>query len=70
MFSMSRLSDFTRIREVMSLGLEIADVDGSYLYRKQQHLMSEGVETIPLTIIPITGWEVVSANNFSEKNIL
>ena len=55
----------------MKQKLEIVDVDGSYLYRKEQQLISQGVNTVPLSLpsVPITGWEVVSADNYKEKNV-
>ena len=55
----------------MKQKLEIVDVDGSYLYRKEQQLISQGVNTLPLSVpsAPITGWEVVSADNYKEKDV-
>ena len=45
---------FKRIRE--SQNLDIVDVDGSYLYRKQQS-MGESVEPLSLPDVPLSGWE-------------
>ena len=51
--------------------MDIVDVDGSYLYRKEQRLISQGVSTLPLPIpaVPLRGWEVVSADNYRAKNV-
>ena len=51
--------------------LPIIDVDGSYLYRKEQKLNSQGVKTLPLSLpgLPLTGWETFTADNYKEKNI-
>ena len=45
--------------------LPIVDVDGSYLYRKQQALLHSGVQVAPLPPPPppLAGWEVVTDNN-------
>ena len=55
----------------MKQKLDVVDVDGSYLYRKEQQLISQGVNTLPLSLpsVPLTGWEVVSADNYKEKNV-
>ena len=65
------LSLSLRIREVLKQKLDAVDVDGSYLYRKEQQLISLGVRTLPLSLpsVPLTGWEVVSADNYKEKNV-
>jgi len=41
------------------------DVDGSYLYRKQQTLVSRGAVLAPLAppAPPLAGWELVSDSN-------
>ena len=46
-------------------------MDGSYLYRKEQQLISQGVSTLPLPLptVPLTGWEVVTADNYHQRNI-
>ena len=38
------------------------DVDGSYLYRKQQSLMQSGITVAPLDprAPPLSGWQVVT----------
>ena len=55
----------------MKQKLDIVDVDGSYLYRKEQQLISQGINTLPLSLPsqPLTGWEIVSADNYMEKNV-
>ena len=52
---------FKRIRE--SQNLDIVDVDGSYLYRKQQS-MGESVEPLSLPDVPLSGWERVDEGNY------
>ena len=49
--------------------LPIIDVDGSYLYRKEQKLNSQGVKTLPLSLpgLPLTGWETFTADNYKEN---
>ena len=56
----------------MKQKLDVVNVDGSYLYRKEQQLISQGVHTLPLPLpsVPLAGWEVVSANNYKDKNVL
>ena len=51
--------------------MDVVDVDGSYFYRKEQQLISQGANTLPLPLpsVPLTGWEVVSADNYKEKNV-
>ena len=41
------------------------DVDGSYLYRKQQSLKQSGIQAAPLPppAPPLAGWEVVTDDN-------
>jgi len=60
-----------RIREVMELNLDIVDVDGSYFYRKEQRLISQGIHTVPLALptTPLAGWESIDATNFKDKNV-
>ena len=55
----------------MKQKFDVVDVDGSYLYRKEQQLISQGVSTLPLSLpsVPLTGWEVISADNYKEKNV-
>ena len=55
----------------MKQKMNIVDVDGSYLYRKEQQLVSQGVSTQPpyLPLVPLTEWEVVSANYYKEKDV-
>ena len=60
-----------KIHEVLKLQLPIVDVDRSYLYRKEQKLILEGIKTVPLPSpdIPPSGWEVLSRANFKEKGL-
>lgn len=60
-----------RIHDPLQQNLDVVDVDGSYLYRKKQQLISQGIRTLPLSLasVPLTGWEVVTANNYKEKNV-
>ena len=39
-----------RIRDALQQNLDVVDVDGSYLYRKEQQLISQGVRTLPLSL--------------------
>ena len=45
----------------------MVDVDGSYLYRKHQQLLSKGESVAPLSLpdIPLSGWEVVNEQNYT-----
>ena len=49
----------------MTEGLQVVDVDGSYLHRKQQSLKQSGVHVAPLPppAPPLAGWEVVTDGN-------
>lgn len=60
-----------RIHDALQKNLDVVDVDGSYLYRKEQQLISQGIRTLPLSLpsVPLTGWEVVTADNYKEKNV-
>lgn len=51
--------------------LPVIDVDGSYLYRKEQKLKSQGINTLPLCLpaLPLVGWESVGADNYMDKNV-
>ena len=53
------------IRKAKELGTKIIDVDGSYLYRKQQ---SSGCDmTVPdIPGVPLMGWE---PTNIGSKNV-
>ena len=46
-------------------GLQIVDVDGSYLHRKQQSLKRSGVQValLPPLAPPLAGWEIVTDSN-------
>ena len=54
-----------RIKQSKSEKLPIVDVDGSYLYKKQQHLIQSGVAVAPLDhpLPPLSGWETITQNN-------
>lgn len=56
-----------RIREAQKSQKEIVDVDGSYLYRKHQLLLSKGKSVVPLSLpgIPLSGWERVDKRNYT-----
>jgi len=48
----------------------VVDVDGSYLYRKQQRLCSSGVVSAALLLpaAPLIGWECVTSTNVAEMS--
>ena len=54
------LSFSCRIQEDIVEGLPVVDVDGWYLYRKQQILLSTGATPLPPTDHPLVGWELVT----------
>ena len=56
-----------RIREAQKSQKEVVDVDGSYLYRKHQLLLSKGKSIMPLSLpgIPLSGWEHVNKGNYT-----
>ena len=60
-----------RVKEASESSTLVIDVDGSYLYRKQQQLSSAGITftTIPAPSPPITGWEFVTSENVSTMSI-
>ena len=49
----------------MTVRLEIVNVDGLYLYRKQQSLQQSGIQVAPLPppAPPLAGWEVITDSN-------
>ena len=57
-----------RIREAKKDGDKVVDVDGSYLIKKCQRLQDSGVSTAPLDLpsVPLSGWEVVSEENYRD----
>ena len=61
------LSTF-RIQHAKSDGAQVVDVDGSYLYRKEQNLIAAGVITSPVDLPepPVAGWEQLKADNHTE----
>ena len=54
-----------RIKEAQKSSLKIVDVDGSYLYRKYQRLLTEGKSVCSpgLPSKPLSGWEQVNEDN-------
>ena len=54
-----------RIQQAKCEQLPIVDVDGSYLYRKQQSLMDSGVTVAPLDppAPPLSGWQTLTETN-------
>lgn len=59
-----------RVREAAQASTPVVDVDGSYLYRKQQKQGAEcsSFTPLPLPARPITGWELVSSENVGEMS--
>ena len=57
--------DIFRIEQAKSEQLPIVDVDGSYLYWKQQTITQSGiaVASLPPPSPPLSGWEVVTDGN-------
>ena len=49
----------------MAEGLQIVDVVGSYLHKKQQSLDISGVQVVPLPLPapPLATWEIVTDSN-------
>ena len=54
-----------RIHQAVSEGAKVVDIDGSYLYKKHQHLAATGVNVAPLALPspPLSGWESVTETN-------
>ena len=54
-----------RIHDAVAEKLPTVDVDGSYLYRKQQAILHTGIQLAPLPppAPPLAGWEVVTDSN-------
>ena len=57
-----------RIRDAKREGLEVVDMDGSYLARKHQQLLVAGVKVAPFGLPPLPpiGWTAVNETNFKE----
>ena len=57
-----------RIRVLSKQGAKVVDVDGSYLWRKQQQLNETGVvtEDIGVPSPPPSGWVTVNEANYTE----
>ena len=60
-----------RIHEAVAEGLQIVDVDDSYLHRKQQTLQHAGVQVAPLPppTPPLAGWEIVTDSNVDTVSV-
>lgn len=54
-----------RITQAKADGTSVVDVDGSYLYRKEQTLVASGIATSPMDVPqpPVCGWEQLTAEN-------
>lgn len=54
-----------RIQQAKSQQLPVVDVDGSYMFKKQQHLMQSGLHlaSLPPPPPPLGGWKVVNESN-------
>lgn len=54
-----------RIRSAKTEGVSVVDVDGTYLERKRQSLLSANVNVAPLPIpnFPLHGWESIDGSN-------
>ena len=61
-----------RIQEAVNDHLPIIDVDGTFLYKKQQRLLTSGVPAaVPfgpprVPSSPLTGWEVITRDNVKD----
>ena len=57
-----------RIEKARQEDMQVCDVDGSYLYRKQQRAIEAGVLVSPMDIPdpPISGWEQLTSENHKE----
>ena len=57
-----------RIEQAKAEGAGVCDVDGTYLFRKQQQMIEAGVATTPLDIpdSPISEWELLKLENHKE----
>ena len=52
------------MKEVKSEQLPIVDVDGSYLYKKQQRLLKAGTKVASVEPpCPLTGWKIIEESN-------
>ena len=52
----------------MKANVAVIDVDGSYLYRKQQKHIGHSVTHFSLPDCPLSGWESVSSENVLEMS--
>lgn len=57
-----------RIREAERDRVDVVDVDGSYVYRKYQNMVSSGITVSDpgVPAIPLTGWEQITELNYKE----
>ena len=58
-----------RVQKEALAGSPVIDVDGSYLYRKQQRLLHSQTSVcapLPPPTRPLKGWESVTATNVNE----
>lgn len=58
-------NNLNRVRATMAEGKPVIDVDGSYLYRKQQKQTTE-ITATALPGEPLAGWESITADNCEE----
>lgn len=58
----------SRVRTLSKQGAKVVDVDGSYLWRKQQQLKESGVvvENVGLPSPPPSGWITINETNYKE----
>ena len=56
------------MRTLSKQGAKVVDVDGSYLWRKQQQLKESGVvvENVGLPSPPPSGWITINETNYKE----
>ena len=56
------------MRKAKQSGAQVIDVDGSYLHRKREKLLQDGVSVAPLDLpsIPVSGWKSVNEGNYKD----
>ena len=56
-----------RIRVAKKAGKKVVDVDGTYLYRKQQIMIAGGTSVAPLGTpdTPLSGWQPLDGSNYA-----
>ena len=60
---------YCRVRELSKQGAEMVDVDGSYLWRKQQQLNESGIVAENIDLLPSpppSGWVTINEANYKE----